>query len=117
MKIELSNWFPGSSPFDENTASGFPDARDSWDDFDFKLSLFWNDQLEYVVHLHVSSASFLLLVSLKLLVFEKNQNFLLVHVQTAVRPAFVVILHLQDPSLQCFQLNRNRSVCSVIGLR
>ena len=79
-------------------------------------SLFESDQLEYVVHLPLSSVSFLLLVSMKLWVSEKNHNFLLVHANTAVRPAFFVILHFQDPRLQCFQLNRNRGV-PLIGRR
>ena len=35
---------------------------------------------------------------------------------TVVRPAFFVTLHLQDPSLQCFQLNRSQSVF-LIGRR
>ena len=70
-------------------------------------SLFQSDQLEYVVHLHLSSVLFLLMVCLKLSVSEKNHNFLLAHVHTAVRPAFFVILHLQDPSLQYFQLNHS----------
>ena len=77
-------------------------------------SLFLSDQLEYDVHLHLSSVLFLLLVSLKLWVSENNPNFLLAHVHTAVRPALFVILHLHDRSLQCFQLNRNQSV-SLIG--
>ena len=38
-------------------------------------SVFWSDQLENVVHLPLSSALFLLLVSLKLWVCEKNHNF------------------------------------------
>ena len=33
---------------------------------------------------------------------------------TVVKPAFFVILHLQDPSLQCFPLSHNRNV-SVTG--
>ena len=53
----------------------------AWDEFDFKLSLslFKSDQLEYDLHLPLSSALFLLLVALKLWVFEKNHNFLLAH--------------------------------------
>ena len=33
---------------------------------------------------------------------------------TAVKPAFFVVLHLQDPSLQCFPLSLNRNA-SVTG--
>ena len=79
-------------------------------------TLFLSDQLEYIVHLPLSCVLLLLPFSLKLWVFEKNNNFLLAHVHTAVRPAFSVILHLQDPSLQCFQLNHIWNV-SLIGRR
>ena len=113
-----------------NFRTGFPirrSARGSWDEFDFfstkscvdsvthlemnltSNSLFQGSKLENVVHLLLSSVLFLLVVSLKLNVCEKNHNFLLAHVHTAVKPAFSVILHFQDPSLQCFQLNRNQS--------
>ena len=51
----------------------------------------------------LSSVLLLLLVSLKLWFFT----------YTVLRPAFFVILHLQDPSLQCFQLNHHRSVSSI----
>ena len=64
--------------------------------------LFLSDQLEYGVHLPLSSVLLLLPVSLKLWVFENSQNFPFVHVHTVVLPTFFVILHLQDPSLQCF---------------
>ena len=78
-------------------------------------SLFLSNQLEYVVHLLLSSVLLLLPAPVKLLVFEKILNPL-VPVYPAVKPAFFEILHLQDPSLQCFPLSHKRNA-SVTGGR
>ena len=73
--MELSNKFPDSSLLDENNASGFPDARALEMNL-ISSSLFQIDQLEYVVHLPLSSVLFLLLVSLKLwVVFRRTIIF------------------------------------------
>ena len=77
--------------------------------------LFLSDQLEYSVLLLLSSVLLLLPVSLKLLVFEVSYNPL-GPVFSMVKPAFFVILSLQDPSLQCFPLRHNRNA-SVTGCR
>ena len=79
---------------------------------DMKLTssfLFSSDQHEHALHLLVSPVSWQQVFPAQL-VFEMIYNPLDV-VYTVVRPAFFVILHLQDPSLQCFQLNRSQSVC------
>ena len=76
--------------------------------------LFSSDQLEYALHLLLSPVS-LQQVSPVQLVFEMIYNPLDL-VFTVVKPAFFVILHLQDPSLQCFPLSHNRNA-SVTGGR
>ena len=48
-------------------------------------------------------------------IFEKIHDPL-APVYTEVKPAFLVILHLQDPSLQCFPLSHNRNA-PVTGCR
>ena len=124
----LSSWFPGSlllfltenvvrdgSLFNENIASVFLKLSA----LEMNLtssSLVLSDQLEFVVHLLLSSVLPLRQVSLKPWVFEKNQSFPLAPVFTAVKLAFYVILHLRSPSLQCFLLSHNLSV-SVTGYR
>ena len=75
-----------------------------------------SDQLVSVVHLFLSSVLPLHQVSLKLRVFEKNQNLLLAPEYSALKPASYVILRLRGPSQQCFLVTRNLSV-SVIGCR
>ena len=77
-------------------------------------SSFLSDQLECALHLLLSPVS-LQQVSPMHLVFEMIYN-LLNFSNTAVKPAFFVILHLQDPSLQCFPLSHNRNA-TVTGCR
>ena len=76
--------------------------------------LFSSEQLEYALHLLLSPVSFQP-VSTVQLAFEMIYNPLDL-VNTVVKPAFFVILHLQDPSLQCFPLSHDRNA-SVIGGR
>ena len=104
LKIELLNWFPGSLLPDENIAANFPML--SVPEMNLTSSfLFSSDQLEYALHLLLSLVS-LQHVSREQLVFEMIYNPLDL-VYTVVKPAFFVILNLQDPSLQCFPLSHN----------
>ena len=76
--------------------------------------LFSSDQLEYALHLLLPPVS-LQQVSPVQLIFEMSCNPL-DFVHTMVTPTFFVLLHLQDPSLQCSPLNHNR-IASVTGGR
>ena len=75
-------------------------------------SSFLSDQLEYEFHLLLSPVA-MQQVSPMQLVFEMIHSPL-DFAHTVVKPAFFVVLHLQDPSLQRFPLNRNRNA-SVTG--
>ena len=72
-------------------------------------SLFLSDQLDYDLHFTLSSALFLLLVSLNLWVFDKNQHVLFTHMHTAVRPAFLEFAISRSESAM-LQLNLSLSV-------
>ena len=109
LKTELLNWFSGSSLLDENNAAGFPGALGS--NLTSSLSL---NQLEYIVHLPLSSVT-MKQVSPVRLAFERIHS-LLDFAYTAVKPAFFVVLHLQDPSLQWSPLSHSRNA-SVTGCR
>ena len=111
FKMEVSNWSPSSLLLDENTASCLPEALGSWDELDWHQAFSsWVISLSTLcTWLTLSSVLPLLLVSLKPWVLEKNHKFLIARVYTVVRLPFVAILHLQDPSLQCFLLSHNRS--------
>ena len=76
--------------------------------------LFSSGQLQYALHLPLSPVS-LHQVSSKQLVFEMICN-LLDPAYTVVKPAFFVMLSLQDLSLQCSPLDHNRNA-SVIECR
>ena len=76
--------------------------------------LFSSDQLEHALHLLLSPVS-MQQVSTVQWVFEMIHSPLDL-VFSVVKPAFFVVLHLQDPSLQCFPLRHNRNA-SVTGGR
>ena len=64
--------------------------------------LFLSDQVEYIAHLLLYSVLLLLPDSLKLLVFEMIYNPIGLE-YTVEKPAFFVILRLQDP--ECAMLS------------
>ena len=70
------------------------------------LSLFLN-QLEYALHLLLFPVT-MQQVSMVRLAFERSHN-ILDFAYTVVKAAFFVVLHLQDPSLQCSPLSHNRN--------
>ena len=77
-------------------------------------SSFLLDQLEYALNLVLFPVS-LQQVSPIQLVFEMIYSPL-DFAYTVVKPAFFVVLHLKDPSLQCSPLSHNRNA-SVTGCR
>ena len=112
--LELVSWFPSSSPPVKKTLQQVSPMLSSPETNLLSSVLFLSDQLEYALHLLLSPVS-LQWVSPKHLVFEMIHNPL-DFAFSVVKPAFSAILHLQDPSLQCFPLSHNRN-SSVTGYR
>ena len=73
------------------------------------------NQLEYALHLLLSPVT-IQQVSPVRLAFERIHS-LLDFAHTVVKPAFFEVLHLQDLSLQCSPLSRNRNASVTIFCR
>ena len=112
LKMELLNWFLGSALPDEDIAADFPDALGSWDELDIKLFS--------SVSLSTLCTYFSLLYCCRKFYWcSWYSRWITVlstlHIQCWSQH-FFVILHLQDPSLQCSPLSHDRNA-SVIGHR
>ena len=88
LKIEVSNWSPGSLLLDESTASDLPDALGSWVEHDIKLS-----PLEWSAWIRCALAPSLLYCLCFWFPWNRGSSrrvniFSLARVYTVVKPAF-----------------------------